>query len=390
MSFEYYILYSWRFFTARAERAIDTFAGYPLVIQICAVSITLICFAVLIVIMLLQSKYRKRHKEYRIINNLDSNFREPIKEIILETRKVSVDEVATRLNYKRSRPFTNREFRWFVRMLRDVRLECEDNANMENVQSIMKLIDFDSYMLYSLKHSSLDGKMRMTRSMRFLENHVKMDETISKLKKSKIVVLKKTAIFTYAWNNPNEALSYFDSETFEKYHCIYDMMIFHDIMKRNAQRGYSYPDLLAWVNTPQKKAAKPLFIREMRYLGINNKNEELVSIYQSSKDGAMNKEIVDCWNEFKYSEAEDMLIDTYSYQEESVQIAILRAINNFMTGKAGNFLRIAYDDAIDYDVKIEAIKALYGYYINNKLKADFDSLAKVGDEHLFKYFKEVG
>lgn len=389
MNLEYYISYLWGYITTYALHLINVFADYPLVIQICSIGVTLFALAALVVFFMLIKLYRKRHKEYKIINNLDSKYREPLRNIILEKDNLSVYEVARLMKYNRSEPFTKREFRWFTRLLRDVRLECEDKANENNVNSIMRAIDFDTYAAYTLKHASLDGKMRLTRSLRFLGNHIKMDEAIAKLRKSEVVVLRKTALFTYAWNNPNEALKYFDSKEFETYCCLYDMMIFHDIMKRNASRGYSFPDLLNWINIPERKKSKALFVREMRYLGISDKCEALIQIYKESKDAIMNKEIVTNWGFFKYQDAEQLMIDTYSYQEEVVQCAILEAIRNIMSGKASEFLYSAYMDATDYNVKIESIKSLFAYYRHGNLNIDIEQIAKPGDENLFKYFKEI-
>lgn len=377
------------YLTADISYFLDRFDGFPLVVQICSCGVLFMCLSCIIVIMFLIVKVVSRREDYSIIKRLDEKYRENIKRIILEPRNLSDVEVGDILQFDSKTPFKDNEFRWFIRLLRDVKLECEDKANSSNLQSIMRQIDFENYVQRGLKKSSIDDKIRITRSLRFLGNHMNIEEIISRLKKSKIVVLQKTAIFTYAWNNPNEALAYFESETFEKYHCLYDMMIFHDIMKRNCERGNALPDLLVWINTPEKKASKALFVREMRFLEIGSKCPDLIPVYNASKDGDMNVEIVDNWNHFNYVEAEPVMIQTYSYQEEKVKKAILRAVRNMKTGNAGEFLVRAYGEATDYDVKIESIRSLFTYSNLGFLKTDLDSLAQPGDEHLFKYFKNV-
>lgn len=386
MNLEYYISYIWRYIATYCGYLVDMFASYPLMVRICAAGVTIIALGGFFTFIRLVKNYRKRHLEYKIINRLDDRFRESLRTIMLNPDTLSQYEVTRILGYNRSQPFSKKEFRWFVRLFRDVRLECEDKANMNNINTIMRSIDFDNFANDMLKTAPIDDRMRLTRSLRFLGNHLKMEETIAKLRKSKIVVLRKTALFTYAWNSPNEALAYFDSEEFEKYFCLYDMMIFHDIMKRNAERGYSFPDLLNWVSTKEKRQAKALFIREMRYLGISDKCADMVPIFKNSKDADMNREIVTNWGEFQYREAEPVMIELYSYQEEKVQRAILGAVSNLLTGNAEQFLIVAYQNATDYDVKIEAIKSLFAYYRAGMLHTDLDSLAISGDEELFKYF----
>lgn len=388
MNFEYYISYLWGYLTTYVGHLITMFNEYPMMVRVCCIAVTLIALGAVNTFFQLLKQYRKRQSEYRIINKLDRRYKERIRSIILNPQNLTQYETVKQMGYNRAAPFTRREFRWFTRLLRDVRLECGDDANMTNVSSIMRGIDFDNYALNTLHSASLDAKMRLTRSLRFLDNHIKMDETIAKLRKSKIVVLRKTALFTYAWNNPNEALSYFESNEFEQYCCLYDMMIFHDIMKRNAKRGYSFPDILNWVSTKERKKSKALFVREMRYLGISDKCADMIPIFTGSKDADMNREIVTNWGEFKFAEAEPIMIESYSYQEEKVQRAILCSIRKLMTGNSAEFLKVAYQNATDYDVKIEAIKSLFAYYRNGNLGGDIEQLAKPGDEDLFKYFNE--
>ncbi len=71
--------------------------------------------------------------------------------------------------------------------------------------------------------------------------------------------------------------------------------------------------------------------------------------------------------ELKAIETEGLLKDMYINQPDICQSAIVVAIGEFRTGKSLQFLKDAFDSAINSEVKKIAATALYNYGMDGKL-----------------------
>lgn len=389
LGFDYYIMYYFYLVKTFVLGVVDRFMGYSIIVQCCAIGVTLMIIVSIINIIRLTREYVRRNRDHKIIDRMHDRFYEPIKTILTTRETMGDANVALALNYDKSDDLGKHEKYWFSLLLRDVLFEVDDEyANMVNLHSIINVFHLDTYIADTIRTGTMEQKIRITRALRYFDIHINISDAIAKMSNSKRVSIRRNAIFTKAWNDPNEALMYFNSEEFVNNFSRFDMMIFHDIMRRSVSSTDDLTDIMIRLNSHDSPRLRSLYIREVRYLNLVECCPILIEIFESSSDSEINFQIARTWGKLKYKESEQILIKSFAFQANRVKVASIRAIATFATGNAEDFFISVYNDEYDYDVILEAIKALFTYRNQNLLSRPFMSIAKKEDQELFKYFEE--
>lgn len=390
MSTEYWFAYYWSLIQEWFSDLIDKFADLSFIIMVCTVGIILSIVLTVFMIIRLLNKFRQRAKAHKIIQKLNDRFYETLKTILTTRERIGYDDMADMLGLRRSEKINDMELFWLTLLLRDTLFEvCDDFANMDNLHTVLTLFNLDDYFFRVLRDGTLEQKIRITRALRYFDIHVRNEEAMAKMVRSKYFFVRKTAIFTRSWNDPNDALTFFNSDEFAQEYSRFDIMIFHDIIKRCVSTTSDLSDIMNRLNAHNSPRLRSMYIREIRYLNLVECCPMLVGLFENSANPDVNVQIVRTWGRLNWKEAEPVLMKSFSFQANKVKVATLRAIGTFLTGDAHDFLITSYLESYDYDVMIEAVKTLFKYKQAGLLHVDFLSISKEEDKELFNYFEEV-
>ena len=372
---------------------IDTFAGRSFIVQLSSTMVTLTLISMLVLAIKLQRTFASRKADMKISRYINQKYYRPIYDLMASPEKASYDYIAHKLNIQGPIAADFGKQYWLSLLLRDILFEIEDDdgnqVNMENLHTIIDVFELDEFFYKALRDGNLEQKMRITRTLRYFDVHIKNDEALAQMINSRYSFVRKNAIFTRAWNDPNDALTYFNSKDFDETFCRFDIMIFHDIMQRSITKEEDMSDLISKLQTQKTDSLRSLYIREIRFLKLTQCCGALTQMFEESVDPETSYQIVRTWGELNYKESEDTMMKGFPFQSNRVKVAILNAVSSFLTGKASGFLTRAYKSAYDYDIKVESIRSLFVYHQNHLLDVDFKSISREEDRDLFNYFEKI-
>ena len=393
MSFDFYIAYVYSLIKDYVLVLFDEFAGRSFVVQLSTTMVTLSVIASLVMAIKLFHTFTSRKADLKISRYINQKYYRKIYDLMSMPEKASYDYVAHTLNVQgRVMADFGKQY-WLTLLLRDILFEIEDDdhnpVNMENLHTVIDVFELDEFFYRALRDGNLEQKMRITRTLRYFDVHIKNDEALAQMINSRYSFVRKNAIFTRAWNDPNDALTYFNSKDFDETFCRFDIMIFHDIMQRSITNEEDMSDLISKLQTQKTDSLRSLYIREIRFLKLTQCCDALTPLFEESVDPETSYQIVKTWGELSYKESEPTMMKGFPFQSNRVKVAILNAIANFLTGDASGFLVRAYKSAYDYDIKVESIRSLFAYHQHHMLNVDFKSISREEDRDLFNYFEKI-
>lgn len=375
LSYYYYYLY-------------DIFVGFSLIVKISVMVVLGSALFGIFLLFYLTALFIEKHHGLKIMHKIEDKYAEKARSIGQNTEYNSPEEIALEMDYDRRKPLNTLEKRWFIQMLVDIKADLGNKLNKSNFHNIIVAFGLPRFFESELQFSRTRYRVSTLTWVRFLEESIS-GAVIIPLLYSKNRQLRKAAQDTFMWSSQSDPFRFFDNDDFAQRYRGWDGVEIHSIFEHRRQLGMNIPDMSHWVKAPMNESTKSLFVSEIRYLNKKDECPFLVETFNTTDNKELRKQIALTWGELRYAEAEQIMIDSYKFQPESVKQAILQAVSQINSGKALQFLQNAYTEATDFSVKFNAAKSLYGYGLPGR--RTFSLLRQVANErdaHIFEHISD--
>lgn len=334
-----------------------TFTGYPLIIRICVIVVTICVIMYFILSLYLGYGVYTRKKERAKRDKMRERYYEPMKVISLDRQLKTKEDIAKELQYDK-RHIKTSELRNILEILIDIKSELADNMNEDNFHNIAAAFKLPSFYERILQFGHTGEKIWILKSIQSLNEYVS-EAILVKLLYTHKPKLRKAARVSYMGLSQNAPFRFFDEDRDLKL-TEWDMVELHNVFIHRKERGFVLPNFMRWINQATDEGMKIFFINEIVHF---NQVENCPSLMRllNSPNIKVREEVVRALGTLKYKEAERPLVNSYNTQVETVKRAVIQAIVKINTGNSLDFLCATYDNAEDLTTKRIIIEGLYKY-----------------------------
>lgn len=362
-----------------------TFTGYPLIIRICVIVVTVCVIFYFILSLYLAYGVYARKKERSNQVQIHQQYYEPMKAIALDRQLRTKEEIAEEFHHKKRR-LKSSEYHNIVELLIEIKAELVDNMNKENFHNIATAFELPAFYDRVLQFGHTGEKIWMLKSIQSLNEYVS-EAVLVRLLYHRKSRLRKAARVCYMGVSQNAPFRFFDEDK-ELTLSEWDMVELHNVFIFRKEAGFILPNFMRWINQSADEGMKIFFINEIVHF---NQMESCPSLMRllNNPNIRVREEVIRALGNLKYTEAERQLVTSYNVQVETVKQAIVRTIVKMDTGNSLDFLCAAYDNAEDLTTKRVIIEGLYKYGKNGREIFNlFAANAKDFTAQLFAHVKD--
>jgi len=198
--------------------------------------------------------------------------------------------------------------------------------------------------------------------------------------------LRKQSRMYYCSTNPEDPYVVFDEDFFDENFHVWDQMEFHDTVQFSKNRQSKMPSFIPLINESKFPFIKSFLIKEVGYWGEEKEVQEIMNFFNSDnlqcKDAAY-----ECMGYYKYKPSEKVMMEHYSEERDETQRRILIALLKINSGKAEEFLKMAYENAKSAFSMRVALYCLLNY--SEKGKMYFHEIEKQASNETKRIFRHV-
>lgn len=362
-----------------------TFTGYPLIIRICVIVVTVCVIFYFILSLYLAYGVYSRKKERSNQAQIHQQYYEPMKAIALDRQLRTKEEIAKEFHHKKRR-LKSSEYHNIIELLIEIKAELVDNMNKENFHNIATAFELPAFYDRVLQFGHTGEKIWMLKSIQSLNEYVS-EAVLVRLLYHRKSRLRKAARVCYMGVSQNAPFRFFDEDK-ELTLSEWDMVELHNVFIFRKEAGFVLPNFMRWINQSADEGMKIFFINEIVHF---NQIESCPSLMRllNNPNIRVREEVIRALGNLKYTEAERQLVTSYNIQVETVKQAIVRTIVKMDTGNSLDFLCAAYDNAEDLTTKRVIIEGLYKYGKNGREIFNlFAANAKDFTAQLFAHVKD--
>lgn len=362
-----------------------TFTGYPLIIRICVIVVTVCVIFYFILSLYLAYGVYSRKKERSNQTQIHQQYYEPMKAIALDRQLRTKEEIAKEFHHKKRR-LKSSEYHNIIELLIEIKAELVDNMNKENFHNIATAFELPAFYDRVLQFGHTGEKIWMLKSIQSLNEYVS-EAVLVRLLYHRKSRLRKAARVCYMGVSQNAPFRFFDEDK-ELTLSEWDMVELHNVFIFRKEAGFVLPNFMRWINQSADEGMKIFFINEIVHF---NQIESCPSLMRllNNPNIRVREEVIRALGNLKYTEAERQLVTSYNIQVETVKQAIVRTIVKMDTGNSLDFLCAAYDNAEDLTTKRVIIEGLYKYGKNGREIFNlFAANAKDFTAQLFAHVKD--
>ncbi len=331
---------------------------FPLIIQITIV-LTMVFIVATLALMITIYTIRRRH------NRLQKTLENSVPEII----KLFADILFTDKNYSEQEIFTKFE-------------EIVDEVNRESLDiAVGVLVDFKNEHKESEKYPLIIGALGIVEHLErkfdsrsnsekidaFQEAFVldlnKFDSKVLRYAYSKNKMIRSEARNSYLALSTNDPYRFFDE--FDRDLSKWDEIELMQYLELQKERG-NLEGLGKWINYSKNQSLVVFLIKMVGYFKQRGINEILIEKLEDDNE-KVRAEAILTLGELNISETEQELIDRYYTEPEICQVAIVKTIRKFNSGKSLNFLQEIFDETNNTDTKKIIAEAILNYSYEGKI-----------------------
>lgn len=218
-----------------------TFTGYPLIIRICVIVVTICVILYFILSLYLVYGVYARKKERALHDKIYQRYYEPMKAIALDRQLKIKEEIAEEL-HKEKRRLKVAEFRNIVELLIEIKAELVDNMNEDNFHNIAAAFELPSFYERIMQFGHTGEKIWMLKSIQSLNEYVS-EAVLVRLLYHRKSGLRKAARVCYMGISQNAPFRFFDEDK-ELRLTAWDMVELHNVfIHRKEREGLFYQTL---------------------------------------------------------------------------------------------------------------------------------------------------
>ena len=331
---------------------------FPLIIQITIV-LTMVFIIATLALMITIYTIRRRH------NRLQKTLKNSVPEIV----KLFDDILFTEKNYSEQEIFTKFE-------------DIVDEVNRESLDiAVGVLVDFKNDNRESEKYpliisalgivehleAKFDSRSNSEKIDAFQEAFVldlnKFDSKVLRYAYSKNKLIRSEARNSYLALSTNDPYRFFDE--FDRDLSKWDQIELMQYLALQKERG-NLEGLGKWINYSKNDSLVVFLIKMVGFFKQKGINEILIEKLEDDNE-YVRAEAINTLGELNISETEQNLIDRYYTEPEICQVAIVKTIKKFNTGKSLNFLQEIFSDSNNTDTKKIIAEAILNYSYEGKI-----------------------
>ena len=331
---------------------------FPLIIQITIV-LTMVFIVATLALMITIYTIRRRH------NRLQKTLENSVPEIV----KLFVDILFTDKNYSEQEIFTKFE-------------DIVDEVNRESLDiAVGILVDFKNEHKESEKYPLIisalgivehlerkfDSRSNSEKIDAFQEAFVldlnKFDSKVLRYAYSKNKMIRSEARNSYLALSTNDPYRFFDE--FDRDLSKWDEIELMQYLELQKERG-NLEGLGKWINYSKNQSLVVFLIKMVGFFKQRGINEILIEKLEDDNE-LVRAEAILTLGELNISETEQELIDRYYTEPEICQVAIVKTIRKFNSGKSLNFLQEIFKETNNTDTKKIIAEAILNYSYEGKI-----------------------
>lgn len=331
---------------------------FPLIIQITIV-LTMAFIVATLALMITIYTIRRRH------NRLQKTLKNSVPEIV----KLFSDILFTDKNYNEQEIFTKFE-------------EIVDEVNRESLDiAVGVLVDFKNDDRESEKYPLIisalgiiehlerkfDSRSNSEKIDAFQEAFVldlnKFDSKVLRYAYSKNKMIRSEARNSYLALSSNDPYRFFDE--FDRDLSKWDEIELMQYLELQKERG-NLEGLGKWINYSKNDSLVVFLIKMVGFFKQKGINEILMEKLEDDNE-FVRAEAILTLGELNISETEQNLIDRYYTEPENCQVAIVKTIKKFNTGRSLGFLQEIFNESNNTDTKKIIAEAILNYSYEGKI-----------------------
>lgn len=331
---------------------------FPLIIQITIV-LTMVFVVATLALMITIYTIRRRH------NRLQKTLENSVPEIV----KLFADILFTDKNYSEQEIFTKFE-------------EIVDEVNRESLDiAVGILVDFKNEHKESEKYPLIisalgivehlerkfDSRSNSEKIDAFQEAFVldlnKFDSKVLRYAYSKNKMIRSEARNSYLALSTNDPYRFFDE--FDRDLSKWDEIELMQYLELQKERG-NLEGLGKWINYSKNESLVVFLIKMVGYFKQKGINEILIEKLEDD-NVLVRAEAILTLGQLNISDTEQELIDRYFTEPEICQVAIVKTIRKFNSGKSLNFLQEIFNETNNTDTKKIIAEAILNYSYEGKI-----------------------
>ncbi|MFA5555940.1 MAG: HEAT repeat domain-containing protein [Flavobacteriaceae bacterium] len=345
-------------------------SSYPFVIQVALVMIFINFVVTLFFFAFTYFIRKKRKKEDSIIEDLYPKTTRFIEAIFKADQTYSEAEIYN-IFVEKFGKLKEKSYIALVPTLEDLIQKNSDYLESKNYLNVIKGLKIDTHLEQKLSFSSTRSRLRAFQSLSRL-NLIISDSKILPYTYSKNKSLRKESRASYIGVSNNDPFKFFDRENPELNH--WDQI--NLIKQLEMHHKDNLPNFSKWIKYTKDKSQNIFLIRAVAYFKQLNSVSALEELLES-EDHDIRKEAILALSEMRITSVEEKLKKIYYNQPSECQKAIIEAVALMQTGKSLNFLKDAFFEATNADIKKLIAEGIYLY--GEEGKKYFDHLCKIED-----------
>lgn len=331
---------------------------FPLIIQITIV-LTLVFITATLSLMITIYTIRRRH--YRLQKILKNSVPEIIKlfeNVLFTNKNFNEQEIFTKFEDIVNE--VNRESLDIgIGVLVDFKNEGRDSEKFPLIISALGIIEHLERKFDSRSNSEKIDAFQEA----FILDLNKFDSKILRYAYSKNKLIRSEARNSHLALSSNDPYRFFDE--FDRKLSKWDEIELMQYLQLQKERG-NLEGLGKWINYSKNDSLVIFLIKMVGFFKQKGIDEILIEKLEDD-NSLVRAEAIKTLGELNISETEQELIDRYYTEPENCQVAIVKSIRKFNTGKSLNFLQEIFDDSNNIDTKKIIADAILNYSYEGKI-----------------------
>ena len=331
---------------------------FPLIIQITIV-LTLVFITATLSLMITIYTIRRRH--YRLQKILKNSVPEIIKlfeNVLFTNKNFNEQEIFTKFEDIVNE--VNRESLDIgIGVLVDFKNEGRDSEKFPLIISALGIIEHLERKFDSRSNSEKIDAFQEA----FILDLNKFDSKILRYAYSKNKLIRSEARNSHLALSSNDPYRFFDE--FDRKLSKWDEIELMQYLQLQKERG-NLEGLGKWINYSKNDSLVIFLIKMVGFFKQKGIDEILIEKLEDD-NSLVRAEAISTLGELNISETEQELIDRYYTEPENCQVAIVKSIRKFNTGKSLNFLQEIFDDSNNIDTKKIIADAILNYSYEGKI-----------------------
>lgn len=362
---------------------ISQFTGYPVIIRVVALVVTILVFTYLLIgLRLIQFNHGLNREERKKLKFKDK-YENLVFSILTSSERLSIEDVLNKLNLDENQSLSDWDKDQMISLTAEVRDANPDTFNDPNYHNLVEGLALVEFLEKRLKKEGLGVSQTSLRKFESISTVVPAS-IFSRKAQVKNNGLRKHAKTKYIKHSAHDGFRFLD-DGFDKDFNYFDGVRIHNVLKYKAQRQ-QLPSLMRWVTTATNEKYRSFLIREIGFFGQADSADQLLNLFKQSQSPLTRAQIVETLKVLNYKDAIPAFIKEYEFSDLPTQHNIVDAMGHFNTKEGLNFLEAIYKTNYDDELLIKIVNNIYKMdYDHKKVEQMKEEVSSEFKKSIFDY-----